>query len=142
MLEPPRLGHVLTNRRLWVETAATDSLQDVVARCDWVIADLNSNAHLAALRLGVPTVVVEGLGSQPEGRSDLFGFMEAGVVPPPLATIRDFRPESLIAFYGNDWPARLGRYDAAYLRAPEEVGHEVREAIRRAVDPRTGTVHA
>ena len=41
------------------------ALPDVARRCDWVIADENSNVHLPVLKLGIPTVVVKGLGLYP-----------------------------------------------------------------------------
>ena len=47
------------------------ALPDVARRCDWVIADENSNVHLPVLKLGIPTVVVKGLGLYPESRADM-----------------------------------------------------------------------
>jgi hypothetical protein len=129
MLEPSRLGQVLTDRSGIVETDKTASLADVVALCDWVVAAENSNVHLPVLKLGIPTVIVKGLGLYPESRADLYGFVASGIVFPPVARLRDVRADALRAFFTEDWAARFARYDASYLRPRTEISGEVRHAI-------------
>lgn len=129
MLEPPRLRHVLDDLSAVVETPATASLDEVARRCDWVVAADNSNVHLPVLKLGIPTVVVKGLGLYPESRSDLYGFVANGIVFPPVSSLEDIRPEALRTFFSDRWRERFERYDASYLRPRAEVGNEVRRAI-------------
>jgi hypothetical protein len=109
-------------------------LSDVARRCDWVIADENSNVHLPVLKLGIPTVVVRGLGLYPDTRSDLYGFAAAGVVFPPVSSIRDVRASAFKAFFQDGWADRFRQYDASYLRSQAEIGAEVRRAIWRLID--------
>jgi hypothetical protein len=128
MLEPPRLHQVLSDLSGIVESDRAATLPEVAQRCDWVVAGENSNVHLPVQKLGVPTVVVKGLGLYTHDRSDLFGFVANGIVFPPLASLRDLRTDALRAFFA-DWPQRFARYDASYLRARHDIGGEVRHAI-------------
>ena len=129
MLDPPRLGQVLADRSGIVESDKAASLPEVAARCDWVVAAENSNVHLPVLKLGIPTVIVKGLGLYPESRADLYGFVANGIVFPPVAHLRDVQAEALRAFFTDGWSARFARYDASYLRSRTEIGGEVRCAI-------------
>jgi hypothetical protein len=69
------------------ESRMSATLAEIARRCDWVIADENSNVHLPVLKLGIPTVVINGLGLYPESRSDMYGFAGRGHRVPagPLA---------------------------------------------------------
>jgi hypothetical protein len=134
MLEPPRLRHIVDDLSAIVETPATASLEEVARQCDWVVAADNSNVHLPVLKLGIPTVVVRGLGLYPESRSDLYGFVANGIVFPPVASLRDIRAEALRAFFSERWQDRFERYDASYLRPRAEIGIEVRRAVRALFD--------
>ena len=110
------------------------ALADVARRCDWVIADENSNVHLPVLKLGIPTVVVKGLGLYPESRADMYGFAAAGVVFPPVRSIGELRAGEFKAFFDDGWAVRFRQYDASYLRPHAEVQAEVRHAIWRLLE--------
>jgi hypothetical protein len=135
MLERPRLGHVLSDRSAVVETPRSAQLADVARRCDWVIADENSNVHLPVLKLGIPTVAVKHLGIYPESRADQYGFIANRVIPAPLPSVREMQPGPLAAFFSGSWAERFGRYDAAYLRSSGDVARDVRRAILELIDP-------
>lgn len=131
MLEPPQLATRLDDLSKIIESPRTATVQEVAQQCDWVIAAENSNVHLPVLKLGVPTVVVRGLGIYPAHRSDLYGFVANGVIFPPVASIRDIDAGALVAFYSDGWQARFQQYDAAYLGSPDRIASEVHDAIRR-----------
>ena len=133
-LEPPRLRQAVADLTSIVETPATASLEEVARQCDWVVAAGNSNVHLPVLKLGIPTVVVKGLGLYPENRSDLYGFVANGVVFPPVASLRDIDAAALRAFFSERWQDRFERYDASYRRPHAEIGIEIRRAIRALVE--------
>jgi hypothetical protein len=116
------------------ESPMSALLPDVARRCDWVIADENSNVHLPVLKLGIPTVVVKGLGLYPDTRSDLYGFAAAGVVFPPVSSVRDVRASAFKAFFRDGWADRFRQYDASYLRSQVEIGAEVRRAMWQLID--------
>jgi hypothetical protein len=130
MLERPRLAHVIDDLSGIVETPRSAALVDVARRCDWVIADENSNVHLPVLKLGIPTVAVKHLGMYPESRADQYGFVANQIILPPVTSIRDVRADALVAFYSGSWPARFERYDASYMRPAAEIQIAVRRAIR------------
>ena len=109
------------------------TLLEVAAQCDWVIADENSNVHLPVLKLGIPTVVIKGLGLYPESRADMYGFAAAGVVFPPVRSLRELQPPKFKAFFDAVWVERFRQYDASYLRPSAEIGVEVRAAIQRTI---------
>ncbi len=136
-LEPPRLRHAVADLTSIVETPASASLEEVARQCDWVVAAGNSNVHLPVLKLGIPTVVVKGLGLYPENRSDLYGFVANGIVFPPVASLRDIEAGALRAFFSERWQDRFERYDASYRRPHAEIGMEIRRAIRALVDGAT-----
>lgn len=117
------------------ESSPMAALPDVARRCDWVIADENSNVHLPVLKLGIPTVAVKRLGLYPESRSDMYGFAAAGIVFPPVTSIRDVQTAAFTAFFADGWAERFRQYDASYLRPQGEVGAEVREAIWSLFEP-------
>jgi hypothetical protein len=128
MLETPHLGAIVADRSRVVESAPDAALSDVAGQCDWVIADENSNVHLPVLKLGIPTVCVR-LGIYPEIRADQYGFVAAGIVPPPIASLRDLDAAAHIAFFSGEWATRFARYDASYLRPAGAVAADVRRAI-------------
>jgi hypothetical protein len=128
MLEPPRLHQVLSDLSGIVESDRAATLPEIAEQCDWVVAGENSNVHLPVQKLGIPTVVVKGLGLYTNDRSDLYGFVANGIVFPPLISLRDLRTEALQAFF-TGWPQRFARYDASYLRPRHDVGAEVRHAV-------------
>ncbi len=138
MLEPPRLAAVLGDVAGVVESPRGASLVEDARQCDWVVADENSNVHLPVLKLGIPTIAVRRLGLYPDSRSDLYGFIAAGVVFAAADRLRDVDPATLAAFFSECWPARFREYDASYLRATEVARSEVRHAIGRLVEPRAG----
>jgi hypothetical protein len=110
-----------------------ESLRDFALRCDWIVADANSNVHLQVLKLGVPTVAVDALGVMAAGRSDLYGFCAHGILFPPVAALRDLSSAKLEAFYGGDWPTRFTRYDAAYLQSATDMAARATNAITRVI---------
>jgi hypothetical protein len=130
MLEPPRLAHRLADRSGIVEYPGSASFPEVARQCDWVVAAENSNVHLPLLKLGIPTIAVRGLGLYPRSRSDLYGFIEHGIVFPPVPSIRDVRPDEFAAFFSECWVTRFKGYDASYLLPPGAIESEVRRAIR------------
>lgn len=130
MIEPSRLAHRLGDLSGIVESPRTAALSEVARQCHWVIADENSGVHLPVLKLGIPTIAVK-LGRYPETRSDMYGFVRDGIVLPPVSSIRDVRPDALVAFFSDGWAARFQQYDASYLRPQHVIGGEVRGAIWR-----------
>jgi hypothetical protein len=116
------------------ESPMSAALADVARQCDWVIADENSNVHLPVLKLGIPTVVIKGLGLYPESRADMYGFAAAGIVFPPVRSLKDLRASEFRAFFDEGWVDRFRQYDASYLRPPADVQDDVRQAIRRVLD--------
>jgi hypothetical protein len=133
-LDQARYLHLLSDRSGIEESPMSATLPEVARQCDWVIADENSNVHLPVLKLGIPTVVVKGLGLYPESRADMYGFAAAGVVFPPVRSLRDLRAPAFTTFFDAAWIDRFRQYDASYLRPPAEVGAEVRAAIQRTID--------
>ena len=141
MLEPPRLAGVLGDTTGIIESPRSASLVDVARVCDWVVADENSNVHLPVLKLGIPTIAVRRLGLYPESRSDLYGFIAAGIVLCARERIRDVEPGALAAFFSERWAAQFREYDASYLRPAELVASEVRRAILNLVDQPAAHAH-
>ncbi|MSO82247.1 MAG: flippase-like domain-containing protein, partial [Acidobacteria bacterium] len=133
-LDQVRHLHSLSDLSGIEESPMSAALPDVARRCDWVIADENSNVHLPVLKLGIPTVVVKGLGVYPESRSDMYGFAAAGIVFPAVRSIRDLRAPEFKAFFENGWVSRFRQYDASYLRPQAEIQAEVRRAIWRVIE--------
>jgi hypothetical protein len=128
-LDPARLLHSLGDLSGIEESPMTAALPQVASRCDWVIADENSNVHLPVLKLGIPTIAVKRLGLYPESRSDMYGFAAAGIVFPPVESVRDVRLDELQSFFDGAWVDRFRTFDASYLRSSAEVSAEVRDAI-------------
>ena len=133
-LDQARHLHSLSDLSGIEESPMTAALTDVARRCDWVIADENSNVHLPVLKLGIPTVVVKGLGLYPESRSDMYGFAAAGVVFAPVRSLKDIRGSAFKAFFDEGWTGRFRQYDASYLRPHGEIRAEVRQAVWRLID--------
>lgn len=133
-LDPARHLHSLGDLS-WVEESPMGAaLADVARRCDWVIADENSNVHLPVLKLGIPTVAVTRLGLYPQSRSDMYGFAAAGIVFPPVSSVRDVSIDAFMAFFAEGWVDRFRQYDASYLRPEVEIGAEVRQALARLIE--------
>ena len=137
MLERPHLDDWVPDLTGIVEASSTVPVAEVAARCDWVIADENSNVHLPVLKLGIPTVAVRNLGLYPAIRSDLYGFVANGIVFPPVTSIRDVDPAALRAFFSEDWARRFAHYDVSYLRPHGAIGREVRDSIWALFDQPT-----
>jgi hypothetical protein len=133
-LDQARYLHLLTDRSGIDETPMSATLSEAARQCDWVIADENSNVHLPVLKMGIPTVVMKGLGLYPESRADMYGLAAAGVVFPPVRSIRELRPAAFKTFFDEGWIERFRQYDASYLRPPAEVAVEVRRAIEQVID--------
>jgi hypothetical protein len=131
MLEAPRLAHRVSDRSGIVEYPGSSPFHEVARQCDWVIAADNSNVHLPLLKLGIPTVAISQLGLYPKNRADLYGFIEHGIVYPPLKSIRDIRVDEFAAFFSDCWVTRFKQYDASYLLPPGAIEGEVRRAIRQ-----------
>lgn len=129
MLEPPRLSEVIPDLAGIVESPREASLPDVARQCDWVIAAENSNVHLPVMKLGIPTIVVKGLGLYPDDRADLYGFVANCIVFPPIRALRDLQADACRAFFEDDWAARFARYDASYLRSRREIAGDVGRAV-------------
>jgi hypothetical protein len=134
MLESPHLANRLADRSDIVEYPGSAPFHEVARQCDWVIAADNSNVHLPLLKLGIPSVAVSGLGLYPRSRSDLYGFIEHGIVFPPVESIRALRADEFATFFSDCWVTRFKRYDASYLLPPGAIENEVRRAIRRLID--------
>ena len=96
-----------------------------------MIAADNSNVHLPLLKLGIPTVAVSSLGIYPKSRSDLYGFIEHGIVFPPVESIRDIRNDAYAGFFSDCWVTQFKQYDASYLLPQGAIEDEVRRAIRQ-----------
>lgn len=137
MLEPPRLDHVVPDPSGLSISAPSDTLDEVAARCSWIIADLNSNVHLPVLRLGIPTIAIAGLGGHRDTNEDVCGFLANGVVYPPVDSIASLSLEDAATFYGPGYETRLARYDAAYLRDAAGLEAGARGAIERLARSRT-----
>jgi hypothetical protein len=129
MLERPRLAECMPDLEGIVFASSAVPVADVARRCDWVIADENSNVHLPVLKLGIPTIAVRRLGLYPPSRADLYGFIANAVVFPPVDSIRDVEPDALGRFFAGDWADRFHTYDASYMRPDAAVAVEVRAAI-------------
>ena len=129
MLEPPRLHEVIRDRTGIVESPREASLPDVARQCDWVVAAENSNVHLPVMKLGIPTVVVKGLGLYPDDRADLYGFVANRIVFPPIRALRDLPVAECRAFFEDEWAARFAQYDASYLRSRRDVVGDVGRAV-------------
>ena len=129
MLEPPRLTEVIPDLAGIIESPREASLPDVARQCDWVVAAENSNVHLPVMKLGIPTVVVKGLGLYPDDRADLYGFVANGIVFPPIRALRDLQAAACRPFFEDGWAARFAQYDASYLRSRSEIVAEVRRAV-------------
>ena len=140
MLESPRLAHRIVDRSGIEEYPGSALFHEVAQQCDWVIAAENSNVHLPLLKLGIPTVAVKGLGLYPRSRSDLYGFIEHGIVFPPVDSIRDLRPDDFAAFFSDCWVTRFKQYDASYLLPPGAIESEVRRAIHRLLSAASAEV--
>ena len=130
MLERPRLDRTLGSTAGVVESSGTEILQEVASRCDWIVADESSNVHLPVLRLGIPTISVKNIGETPEDRSDLYRFVAARIVFPPVVSLADLPLDAVKTFFSDDWSERFRRYDVSYLRPGLTVDTEVRQAIR------------
>lgn len=90
----------------------------------------NSGVCLELLHLGVPTVYRAGM--DPLGR-DLYGFVEAGVIPD--WTHRDMTViGDVYSFFDTAWRARFARYDATQSRTPELMRGEARRALENLLD--------
>ena len=133
-LDQARHINSLSNLSGIEESAMTEALPDVARRCDWVIADENSNVHLPVLKLGIPTIVVKKLGLYPESRSDMYGFAAAGIVFPAVASLAEIQVAALKAFFEDGWVDRFRQYDASYLRCQGDISAEVRKAIWGLMD--------
>jgi hypothetical protein len=133
MLGASRLSTTLRDTSQVIETDPGQPLQAVAERCDWVIADESSNVHLGVLKAGVPTVPVHGLSVLPASRSDLYGFVESRVIPPPVARLSDVSVGELEAFYSHGWEQRFRRYDAGYLARPGLLAEEAHAEIARVL---------
>lgn len=140
MLEAPRLAHRLADLTGIVEYPGSAPFHGVAQQCDWVIAAENSNVHLPLLKLGIPTVAVSHLGLYPKSRSDLYGFIEHGVVFPPVESVRDLSADEYAAFFSDCWVTRFKEYDASYLQPPGAIENDVRRAIRRLLSEEPAAV--
>jgi hypothetical protein len=136
MLERPRLADWVPDRSNISVASSRVPVADVAERCDWVVADENSNVHLPVLKMGIPTIAVRKLGLYPASRADLYGFIADGIVFPAVDSVREVRAEALDRFFGGDWPHRFRSYDASYLRPGDAVGSEVRSAIQSLLERR------
>ncbi|MDA1185812.1 MAG: hypothetical protein O2930_14350 [Acidobacteria bacterium] len=141
MLQAPHLASHVDDCTGVVESPRTATLEEVTRQCDWVVADENSNVHLQVLKLGTPTVAVSGLGLYPKSHADQYGFAANGIVYPPVRSIRDVQSAALAEFFSGSWATRFRQYDASYLRPPEEVAAEVRDAILRLVEDAVSREH-
>lgn len=133
MLEQPDVKRVLADASGIIETPRRSALEEVATRCDWVVADVDSNVHLPTLKLGVPTVSVKDFGIMRDGQSDIYGFVRDRVIYPAVASLSAMAVEHVVAFYSGDWEERFRRYDAGYMRVPSEIDDEVREALTRVM---------
>ena len=131
MLERSKLSTVLSDFTGVTESPATDSLPDVAKRCDWVIADPDSNVHLPVLKLGIPTVSLQNLGVTSKIYSDLYGYVKERIIPPPVSAIEELSVEVAMAFFSEGWTARFRRYDAAYLCPQHIIQKRARKAVRQ-----------
>ena len=134
-LDAARQFHSLGDMTGVEESSTSERLEDVARRCDWVIADENSNVHLPVLKLGIPTVAVKSLGLYPASRSDMYGFAASGVIFPPVTSLDQISLEAFSAFFSSGWVDRFRRYDASYMNPQEDVRAHVRTSIRELFEP-------
>jgi hypothetical protein len=64
----------------------------------------------------------------------MYGFAAAGIVFPPVRSIRELRASEFKAFFDDGWANRFLQYDASYLRPQAEIQREVGEAISRLLE--------
>ena len=133
MLGRSELASKLTDLSAVIETDPTLPLQEVAQRCDWVIADENSNVNLGVLKAGIPILPMKEFSVLPESRADLYGFVENAVIPQPVKTVRGVSLEQLAEFYSKDWAERFGRYDASYSQSAELLAEQARDAIQKVL---------
>ena len=136
MLERPRLAEWVPDLSGIVFASSEVPVADVARRCDWVVADENSNVHLPVLKMGIPTIAVRKLGLYPDSRADLYGFIASRIVFPSVDSVREVDAQALNRFFEGDWPHRFRSYDAAYLRPGDAIGVEVRSAIQSLIERR------
>jgi hypothetical protein len=116
-------------------TDPDEELYDVSRRCDWVVADSNSNVHLQVLRAGIPTVAVDELSVRQGGRRDAYGFISSGIVY-SADTIDAFRSMLLVdasSFYSGDWSQRFRHFDASYLGDERALASTARARIAEVI---------
>jgi len=131
MIETPQLARHLADLTGVVESPRTAQLVDVAQQCDWVIADENSNVHLAVLKIGIPSIAVKQLGRYPGVRSDMYGFVRNHIVPRAVASVADLRADDLATFFGDHWTSRFHHYDASYGQPAGVIEAAARDALRR-----------
>ena len=117
-----------------ISTATGAPIGDMVRQCDWIVADVNSNVHLDALKLGVPTVAVDGIGPVQEQHTDMYRFVANRLIPPAVRRLREIDAERLAVFYSGDWAHRFARYDATYMAAPQERTTRIATAVAQLID--------
>jgi len=85
------------------------------------------------LKAGIPILPMKEFSVLPESRADLYGFVDNGVIPEPVKTVRDVSLEQLAQFYSTDWAQRFGRYDASYTQSAESLADQARGAIEEVL---------
>lgn len=116
------------------ESTDRESVGEVAAKCDWVIAGLDSNVHLDILRLGIPSIAVSGIRSIDGLRPDLYDFAKNGVVFPALDNLAALSIPEAVSFYSGDWHVRFRSYDASYMTPPSETVERVRSSYERLLE--------
>lgn len=130
MLESRRLDLVTDDLAgIDISPKGTPLVEDA-QRCHFVIADENSNVHLAVLKAGVPTLAIEGIGVHPPDMVDHYGFIRNGIIPPLVPSLDALVPDDVAAFYGQGWKDRFRYYDGGYMQRQEDIDREVGRAIR------------
>jgi hypothetical protein len=138
-LEPLRLRALVTDGRGVTETPTSATATEIALQCDWAISDSNSNVHLELLKVGVPTIAVEGLGVHAPGRRDQYGFVSGEIIPPAVTSIRELSIPDVVGFYSGMWPDRFSRFDAAYLRDRAAIEAAARSVIERVANQAPAT---
>lgn len=129
LLERRPIKDLVTNPDRVIETSVKESAGGVAQVCDWVITDANSNVHLDVLKMGTPTISVEGMRPMREENSDIYGFVANGLIYPPVSSLAELDMQKVTVFYSGRWVDKFRYYDANYLRSHENYVKIQQDAI-------------
>lgn len=111
------------------DTPTNYTAAQVADYCDWIITDANSNVHLDVLRIGKPTISIQGLRPLRHENNDIYEFVSNGLIFPPAKCIKEIDLKDASIFYSGEWCNNLKYYDANYLKPKENYVIAHRNAI-------------